>query len=308
MRVRYAVISARAHILNSFPEPSFYYDFADAALVMLDAADLPEDQEVITVKDFCRCVEAKGVSPDRLLPARRARHAACCRASTPSLPPPRSVRLVLQNFFECIHSARSDSESSDADHKPHGSFAAAMEAADARSMEKFAHVAEKFMHKSVVAAIAPFKEAVMRFALLQADTVREGVRGLWCFRRVLFCVRACVLACVADGMHPTRFASELPRVAPQTPASTPCCSRHPSFAPNLATDSSAGQQQQQPPRSNCRRAAQTLLRQRALFFAVAALDPLPCRPTFLLRSNKSFLHFLTRLQWRLRPQLAISFC
>ena len=38
-------------------------------------------------------------------------------------------------------------------------------------MEKFAHVAEKFMYKSVVAAIAPFKEAVMRFALLQADTV-----------------------------------------------------------------------------------------------------------------------------------------
>jgi len=134
---------------DSTSEPAFYYDFADAALVMIDAADLPEDQEVVSVKSFCSTLEAKGIAPD-------------------------SVRLVLQNFFECIYSARGDNESSDVDHKPHASFAAAIEAADTRTMEKFAHVAEKFVHKSVVAAIAPFKEAVMRFALLQADTVRIG--------------------------------------------------------------------------------------------------------------------------------------
>ena len=286
------------------PEPSFYYDFADAALVMIDAADLPEDQEVITVKDFCRCVEAKGVSPDRLLPASRARHAACRHASTPSLPPPRSVRLVLQNFFECIHSARSDSESSDADHKPHGSFAAAMEAADARSMEKFAHVAEKFMHKSVVAAIAPFKEAVMRFALLQADTVREGVRGLWCFRRILFCVRALLMPCIHPGSHrncrkwrlrhpPQHLVAAAIHHSPRISQRILALDSSSSSSPREAT---AGEQ-----RSRCFGSVRASLQ-------LPPSIPCPAARHFYSLLIKTFLHFLTRLQWRLRPQLAISLC
>ncbi len=50
-------------------------------------------------------------------------------------------------------------------------MATAVGTADAKTMEKFAHVAEKFVHKSVVAALAPYKEAVMRFQQVQLDTV-----------------------------------------------------------------------------------------------------------------------------------------
>jgi hypothetical protein len=50
---------------NEYLEPASYYDFADAALVMIDAADLPADQEHVSVKDFCQYLEAKGYSRDR---------------------------------------------------------------------------------------------------------------------------------------------------------------------------------------------------------------------------------------------------
>jgi hypothetical protein len=46
-------------------EPAFYYDFADAALVMIDACNLPEGQEFITVKDFSTILVGKGYSVDR---------------------------------------------------------------------------------------------------------------------------------------------------------------------------------------------------------------------------------------------------
>jgi hypothetical protein len=46
-------------------EPAFYYDFADAALVMIDACNLPEGQEFITVKDFSTTLVGKGYSVDR---------------------------------------------------------------------------------------------------------------------------------------------------------------------------------------------------------------------------------------------------
>jgi hypothetical protein len=46
-------------------EPGFYYDFADAALVMIESADLAEEQELISVKDFCSYLETKGYSVDR---------------------------------------------------------------------------------------------------------------------------------------------------------------------------------------------------------------------------------------------------
>ena len=48
-----------------FSEPAFYYDFADAALVMIESADLAEGQEYISVKDFCSYLESKGYSVDR---------------------------------------------------------------------------------------------------------------------------------------------------------------------------------------------------------------------------------------------------
>jgi hypothetical protein len=47
------------------PEPAFYYDFADAALVMIEASDLAEGQELISVKDFRTYLEGKGYSSDR---------------------------------------------------------------------------------------------------------------------------------------------------------------------------------------------------------------------------------------------------
>ena len=191
---------------------------------MIDAADLPEDQEVVSVKSFCSTLEAKGIAPDRLY---CACHTALYVISPHALPLPRSVRLVLQNFFECIYSARSDNESSDVDHKPHASFAAAIEAADTRTMEKFAHVAEKFVHKSVVAAIAPFKEAVMRFALLQADTVRagggrEGGCGVsfFCFvflMRSFVQVRIGTAEGTADNSSPNGFLLQPPSIVrPET--------------------------------------------------------------------------------------------
>ena len=166
------------------------------------------------------------------------------------LTPPRSVRLVLQNFFECIYSARGDNESSDADHKPHASFAAAMEAADARTMEKFAHVAEKFVQKSVVAAIAPFKEAVMRFALLQADTVRAGGR------REGGCGVSFYLVLCFSCDHSCRFASELPKVQLTTPPSTAFCCSHPlSSARNLEMELSLGSSSSSSPKKHLPRAA-----------------------------------------------------
>ena len=47
------------------PEPAFYYDFADAALVMIEASDIAEGQELISVKDFRTYLEGKGYSSDR---------------------------------------------------------------------------------------------------------------------------------------------------------------------------------------------------------------------------------------------------
>ncbi len=38
-------------------------------------------------------------------------------------------------------------------------------------MEKFAHVSEKFVIKSVVAALNPYKQALMHFHQVQLDTV-----------------------------------------------------------------------------------------------------------------------------------------
>jgi hypothetical protein len=46
-------------------EPAYYYDFADAALVMIESADLAEGQEYISVKEFCAYLESKGYSVDR---------------------------------------------------------------------------------------------------------------------------------------------------------------------------------------------------------------------------------------------------
>jgi hypothetical protein len=56
-------------------------------------------------------------------------------------------------------------------------MAAAVDAADARTMEKFVHVAEKFVHKSIAAALSPIKDAILQFERLQADTVRTAENG-----------------------------------------------------------------------------------------------------------------------------------
>ncbi len=82
------------------------------------------------------------------------------------------MRLVLQNFFECMYNQHADDDDATSAHKSQA-LPAAVDAADARAMEKFAHVAEKFVQKSVTAALAPYKDAIMRFSQLQMDTVRR---------------------------------------------------------------------------------------------------------------------------------------
>ena len=54
-----------AYLIDFFSEPAYYYHFADAAMVMIDAANLPEEQEYISVKDFSAILVAKGYSLDR---------------------------------------------------------------------------------------------------------------------------------------------------------------------------------------------------------------------------------------------------
>lgn len=57
-------------------------------------------------------------------------------------------------------------------------MANAVEAADARTMDKFAHVAEKFVQKSVAAALVPYKQALLRFEQVQLDTVTAAACAL----------------------------------------------------------------------------------------------------------------------------------
>ncbi len=104
------------------------------------------------------------------------------------------MHLVLQNFFECMFMQSVGDDASSA-HK--SLMATAVGTADAKTMEKFAHVAEKFVHKSVVAALAPYKEAVMRFQQVQLDTVGDDrVRPY-----VLHCARAhVVLRCASETL------------------------------------------------------------------------------------------------------------
>jgi hypothetical protein len=65
------------------------------------------------------------------------------------------------------------STSSPIQNKSHA-IAAAVEAADARTMERFTQVADVFVQKSIAAALSPYKEAMLRFAQVQLDTVRLG--------------------------------------------------------------------------------------------------------------------------------------
>jgi hypothetical protein len=69
-----------------------------------------------------------------------------------------------------------DDTSSPTQNKTHA-IAAAVEAADARTMEKFTHVADMFVQKSIAAALSPYKQAVLRFAQVQLDTVRRALCG-----------------------------------------------------------------------------------------------------------------------------------
>ncbi len=69
------------------------------------------------------------------------------------------------------HSEDGMSTSNPAQSKLH-SAAAAVEAADARTMERYTHVADEFVQKSIAAALSPYKEAMLRFAQVQLDTVR----------------------------------------------------------------------------------------------------------------------------------------
>jgi hypothetical protein len=58
-------VSRPAYFVTFSSEPAFYYDFADAALVMIDACNLAEGRDFITVKDFCTILVGKGYSLDR---------------------------------------------------------------------------------------------------------------------------------------------------------------------------------------------------------------------------------------------------
>jgi hypothetical protein len=83
-----------------------------------------------------------------------------------------SVRLVLQNFFECMYNQHAEDDDATSAGNKSQTLPAAVNTSDAIAMEKFTHVAEKFVHKSVKAALAPYKEAIMRFSQIQLDTVR----------------------------------------------------------------------------------------------------------------------------------------
>jgi hypothetical protein len=112
---------------------ALYYDFASAALVMLDAADVGAEQEHVSVTDFCFHLEAKGYSSV-------------------------FVHLVLQNFFECLCDHRADQSA----------LAAAENTASAD--KEAAPAAEGCVHSSVAAALSRHKEAMLRFAHIQADS------------------------------------------------------------------------------------------------------------------------------------------
>jgi hypothetical protein len=163
---------------------------------MIESADLAEGQDFISVKDFCSYLESKGYSVDRYLrvPAAAIFFAALLTQFFSFLFYV-SVRLVLQNFFECMYNQQSDDDATSAGHKSQA-LPAAVNAADTIAMEKFAHVAEKFVQKSVKAALAPYKDAIMRFSQIQMDTVRFLARRL---RKNLFFVSlfkfSCVLVC-----------------------------------------------------------------------------------------------------------------
>ena len=100
-----------------------------------------------------------------------------------------------------------DDTSSPTQNKTHA-IAAAVEAADVRTMEKFSHVADMFVQKSIAAALVPYKEAVLRFAQVQLDTVRRAVWG-----------QLPLLLFVFSSLP--RFASDLRLMAPMTPPG-PC--------------------------------------------------------------------------------------
>jgi hypothetical protein len=68
-----------------------------------------------------------------------------------------------------MYNQNSDGDDATSAHK--SLMATALDSADAKTMEKFAHVSEKFVMKSVAAALAPYKESLMHFHQVQLDTV-----------------------------------------------------------------------------------------------------------------------------------------
>jgi hypothetical protein len=112
-------------------DPALYYDFASAALVMLDAADVGAEQELVSVADFCFLLEAKGYS------------SAC-------------VHLVLHNFFECLCNHRAGQ--SPAIH----ALAAAENTASADE--------DGCVRNSIATALSRHKEAMVRFGRIHADS------------------------------------------------------------------------------------------------------------------------------------------
>jgi hypothetical protein len=133
---------------DSTTDPAFYYDFAEAALVMLDAADFDEEQRLVSVQLFCAHLEAKGYSCD-------------------------CVRLVLHNFFECMCSQHAGCDGSPSTFKSQ-TLEPEFASPDAKVHETVACQAENFIHKSIVAALLPHKEAMLNFAQFHVDTFQSA--------------------------------------------------------------------------------------------------------------------------------------
>ena len=149
------------------------------------------------------------------------------------------MRLVLQNFFECMYNQHADDDDATSAQKSQA-LPAAVDAADARAMEKFAHVAEKFVQKSIKAALAPYKDAIMRFSQVQMDTVRRmqvlclldycllGAAKLALLSFLIVFIFVCFFLAF---IRVFRFVSERLLIPPATARLFPSCSRRRSSGP-----------------------------------------------------------------------------
>jgi hypothetical protein len=131
-----------------------------------------------------------------------------------------------------MYNQHADDDATSAGHKSQA-LPAAANTADTIAMEKFTHVAEKFVQKSVKAALAPYKEAIMRFSQIQMDTVRWLARHLRAY--FFFCFSCCFYTLCSFAF---RSVSDLLLIARVMVPLFLSCRRHRMFDPTrtMASD------------------------------------------------------------------------